>query len=60
MPKVSPKGGIKAKYFSGAISYGAKIQNDALTKIYIDFCALLFLCAVAWLRETFINFTIDI
>jgi hypothetical protein len=29
-------GGIKVKYFSGAISYGAKTHNDAFLKIAID------------------------
>jgi hypothetical protein len=42
---------LKLKYFSGAFSYGAKIQHDAYIKNHIDLCTLRFLCAFFWVKE---------
>jgi hypothetical protein len=56
---------FKVKYFSVAISYGAKIKHNAYIKNHIDACTLQFLCAFSWVQEAmcyvaivFVDFTI--
>jgi hypothetical protein len=49
---------FKIKYFSGAFSYGAKIQRNTCIKHHIDLCMLQFLCAFSWLKEAICYFAI--
>ncbi|MGA8180707.1 MAG: hypothetical protein WB792_11650 [Desulfobacterales bacterium] len=57
-PKVPPNGGIKAKYFFGALLYGAKIQNDAFLKICTDLRTLIIRGAFTGVREALLIFTV--
>jgi hypothetical protein len=49
---------FKVKYFSGALSYGAKIQRNVYIKNHIDLCTLQSLCAFSWVQEAFCYFAI--
>jgi hypothetical protein len=58
---------FKVKYFSGAFSYGAKIQRNASIKNHIDLCTLQFLCTFSWVQKVmcyfvigFVDFTLKI
>jgi hypothetical protein len=50
---------FKVKYFSGALSHGAKLQSDAYIKNYVDIRTIHFLGAFSWVQEVFSYFTIE-
>jgi hypothetical protein len=47
---------FKLKYFSGELSYGAKIQRNAYIKNYIELRSLQILCAYSWVQEAILYF----